>query len=200
MDPLTRPEFLLLEQGDRALEDHIRLFLLLANLTSYPDDVLCSFYDASLNTSCRAPSSEHGPREDFAAFVEWTLVRNGSPFTVSSEDDLASSTQDPVPSPPSPRHAERMPEPTADGEPEPAATDELSPHGATEPQIATEPELLVTSVQVRELATTPPQGRVPGTVRARRGAPLPAPWLRVSLIKIWVKRKRRRIILTGILT
>ncbi|KAL0170460.1 hypothetical protein M9458_035056, partial [Cirrhinus mrigala] len=26
------------------------------NTTSYPDDVLCSFYDASLNTTCRVPS------------------------------------------------------------------------------------------------------------------------------------------------
>ncbi len=40
LDPLVRPEFLLLllEQGDRSLEDHTRLFLLLANATSYPDD------------------------------------------------------------------------------------------------------------------------------------------------------------------
>ncbi len=105
MDPLLRPEFLLLllEQEDRSLEDHTRLFQFLANTTSYPDDVLCSFYDASLNTACRALSSEDGPREDFAAFVEWTLVRNGSPLTVSQEDDLTRSTPDPEPSPSSPR-------------------------------------------------------------------------------------------------
>ncbi len=72
MDPLLRPEFLLLllEQEDRSLEDHTRLFRFLANTTSYPDDALCSFYDASLNTVCRALSSEDGPREDFAAFAE----------------------------------------------------------------------------------------------------------------------------------
>ncbi len=71
MDPLVRPEFLLLllEQGDRSLEDYTRLFLLLANTTSYPDDALCSFYDASLNTASRALSPEDGPREEFAAFV-----------------------------------------------------------------------------------------------------------------------------------
>ncbi len=41
MDPLLRPEFLLLllEQGERSLEDHTGLFLMLANTTSYPDDV-----------------------------------------------------------------------------------------------------------------------------------------------------------------
>ncbi len=80
MDPLVRPEFLLLllQQGDRSLEDHTRLFLCVANATSYPDDVLCTFYDASLNTASRALSSEDGPREDFAAFVEWTLASRGA--------------------------------------------------------------------------------------------------------------------------
>ncbi|KTF87732.1 hypothetical protein cypCar_00046815, partial [Cyprinus carpio] len=61
--------------GDRSLEDHISvsLFLMLANTTSYPEDVLCTFYDASLNTACRAPSSEDGPREGFATFMQWTV-------------------------------------------------------------------------------------------------------------------------------
>uniref|UniRef100_A0A671M6G2 Voltage-dependent L-type calcium channel subunit beta-4 n=1 Tax=Sinocyclocheilus anshuiensis TaxID=1608454 RepID=A0A671M6G2_9TELE len=97
MDPLLRPEFLLLllEQGERSLEDHIRLFLALAELTSYPDDALCAFYDTSLNTACRAPSSEDGPRAEFAAFVEWTLARNGSPSPACSHENLASSTPDP---------------------------------------------------------------------------------------------------------
>ncbi len=157
IDPLLRPEFLLLllEQGERSLEDHTRLLILLAHTTSYPDDALCAFYDASLNTACRALSSEDGPRAEFAAFVEWTLARNGSPFTVSTEDDLARSTPDPVPSPPSPRCVERMPEPTADGEPEPTATDEPSPHGVTDLTIAAEPELQMTSVKVCEPATMP---------------------------------------------
>ncbi len=150
MDPLLRPEFLLLllEQGERSLEGHTRLFLVLANLSSYPDDALCAFYDASLNIAYRAPSSEDGPRANFTAFVEWTLARHGSPFTVCPEGDLASATQDPVPNPPSPRCAERMPGPTADGEPEPAATDEPSPHRATVLRIAAEPEM--TSVKVCE--------------------------------------------------
>ncbi len=91
----------------------------------------------------------------FAAFVVWTLARNGSPLTVYPEDDLARSTPDPVPSPPSPRCAERMPEPTADGEPEPATTDKPSSHGATVLRIAMEPEPLMTSVKVREPATEP---------------------------------------------
>ncbi len=49
---------------------------------------------------------------------------------------------------PSPRSVERMPKPTADGEQELAATDEPSPHGATELRIAAESELLITSVKV----------------------------------------------------
>ncbi|KAL1274179.1 hypothetical protein QQF64_026993 [Cirrhinus molitorella] len=130
MNPLCRPEFLLLllKQGKSSLEDHTRQFISIANFASYPDDVLCSFYDASLNTACRALSSEDGPRADFAAFVEWTLARNGSPLTVCPEEDLASATPDPEPSQPPPSCAE-LPEPTADGEPEPAAV-EPSPSGA----------------------------------------------------------------------
>ncbi len=60
-----------------------------------PDGTLCSFYNASLNTTCRALSSEDGPRGIVAAYVEWTLARNGSPLTVCPEDDLARSTPDP---------------------------------------------------------------------------------------------------------
>ncbi|KAL0173783.1 hypothetical protein M9458_029751, partial [Cirrhinus mrigala] len=138
--PFFRLKFLLLllEQGDRSLEDHTRLFLALANHTSYPDDALCSFYDKSLNTTCR-------PLSVFTAFVE-------SPFTVETEDDLASPTLDPAPSPPSPHYVE--PEPTANGEPEPTETIEPSPHGVTELRIAAEPALHMTSVQVCRTATT----------------------------------------------
>ncbi len=153
MDPLVRPEFLLLllEQGDRSLEDHTRLFLCLANATSYPDDALCSFYDASLNTVSRAQSSEDGPREDFTAFVEWTLARNESPLTVSPEDDLARSTPGPEPSPPSPRGMEHQPEQLSRF---PAAIREMSQSRATEQRIALEVEHNP-SDQVREPATVP---------------------------------------------
>ncbi len=144
MDPLVRPEFLLLllEQGDRSLEDHTRLFLCEANTTSYPDDVLCSFYDASLNTATRALSSEDGPREDFTAFVEWTLARN-----------VERSTPDPEPSPPSPRGVEHQPEPTDDGEPFPVTINEPAQSRATEQKIVPEVEPN-TSDQVREPAHT----------------------------------------------
>ncbi|KTG47386.1 hypothetical protein cypCar_00038721 [Cyprinus carpio] len=78
-DPFFHPKFLLLlEQGERSLEDHTRLFLALAELTIYPDDTLCAFYDANLNTACSVPSSEDGPRAEFAAIVEWTLARNAT--------------------------------------------------------------------------------------------------------------------------
>ncbi|KAI2659211.1 Neurofilament medium polypeptide [Labeo rohita] len=99
MDPLLRPEFILLKQGGLPLEGYTTMFQLVADATSYPDDALCAFYDTSLNASCRAPSSEDGPRADFAAFVEWTLARNRS-------------TPDPEPSQPPPRHAEHAHEPT----------------------------------------------------------------------------------------
>ncbi len=53
MDPFTLLEYLLLllEQGERSLKGHIKLFLVLANLSSSPDDALCAFYDASLNSA-----------------------------------------------------------------------------------------------------------------------------------------------------
>ncbi len=81
-------------------------FLALVELTSYLDEALC---DASLNTACRALSSEDGPRADFAAFLEWTLASKGSPHTICPVDDLARSTPDPEPSPPTPRGVEHQP-------------------------------------------------------------------------------------------
>ncbi|KAL0179982.1 hypothetical protein M9458_025424, partial [Cirrhinus mrigala] len=131
------------------------LFLEIVNITSYPDDALCSFYDASLNAACKLLSSEDGPQEDFATFVEWILLRNGSPLTICPVDDLTSSTPNPEPSPPSPCCAEQKPKPTDDGEPEPAMTGEPLQQGATELRITAEPELRVTSDQVQEPATTP---------------------------------------------
>ncbi|KAI2650147.1 Trigger factor [Labeo rohita] len=151
------PKFflLLLEQGDRSFEEHTRLFLMFANTSSYPDDVLCSFYDASLSTACRVPSSEDGPLEDFSGFVKWTLVRNGSPFTISPMDGLARST--PESSPPSPRCEELKPEPTNEGEPIPAALNKPVQRRVIEWRIDLEAELNL-SDQVREPTTVPAAG------------------------------------------
>ncbi|XP_058606979.1 uncharacterized protein LOC131524173 [Onychostoma macrolepis] len=145
---------LMLEQRSFSLEDHTRLFVEISNYTHYPDYCLCTFYQASLNDECRAWLSGDGPRGDFATFVEWVLVSCGSPLTVDFENDDTSPTPDPEPSPPSPRAAERQPEPTADGEPAPIATHEPSQEGATELEIALEPEPHGPSDQVREPATS----------------------------------------------
>ncbi|KAL0150955.1 hypothetical protein M9458_053742 [Cirrhinus mrigala] len=131
---------LLLEQGNRSLVDHTRDFVYLAPLTHYPDSCLCTFYRAGLNIATKAQLSGDGPRESIADYIEWVLVSYRSSLT--AEDDT-SPTQDPEPSQPASRHAEFEPEPTADDEPEPRAT---------EPKIATEPEPY-TSDQVREPAT-----------------------------------------------
>ncbi len=133
---------LLLEQGDRSLEDHTEDFVFLSNYTHYPDNCLCSFYQAGLNTSTRAQLSGDGPRESLAAFIEWVLVSCKSKLTVDIAGDDTSPTLDPEPSQ-LPPHGAELPEPTADGEPEP------SPSGATELTIAPEPEPQV-SDQVRE--------------------------------------------------
>ncbi len=139
---------LLLEQGERSLEDHTEDFVFLSNYTHYPDSCLCSFYQAGLNTSTRAQLSGDGPRESFAAFVEWVLVSCKSHLTVDIADNDTSPTRDPEPSQPPPHSAELF-VPTTDREPEPAASVEPSPPGATELTIAPEPEPQV-SDQVRE--------------------------------------------------
>ncbi len=103
-----------------------------------------------------------------------------------SVDPRSRAQPDPEPSPPSFRCAESKPEPTDDGEPEPASTNEPLPNGATVLRIAAVPELQVMSDQVREPATTPAmRENAMNSERARRGAPPPAPWLRVSLMWIW---------------
>ncbi|KAI2655859.1 Opioid growth factor receptor [Labeo rohita] len=136
---------LLLEQGNRSLMDHTRDFVHLVPLTHYPDSSLCTFYHAGLNNATKVLLSGEGPRESFADYIEWVLVSCRSSLT--AEDDT-SPTQDPEPSQPAPRHAEFEPEPTADDEPEPRAT---------ELKIASEPEPY-TSDQVREPATTTTTG------------------------------------------
>lgn len=90
---------LLLEQGERSLKGHTRLFLVLANLSSYPDDALYAFYDASLNSAYRAPLAKEGPRVD----------------TFSSGQCNPGASAQPTISPLHGVHAE----PTADGEPRP---------------------------------------------------------------------------------
>ncbi|KAI2645558.1 Opioid growth factor receptor [Labeo rohita] len=133
--------------------------LLFVPLTHYPDSSLCTFYRAGLNIATKAQLSGEGPRESFANYIEWVLVSCRSSLT--TEDDT-SPTQDPEPSQPAPRHAEFEPEPTADDEPEPRAT---------ESKIATEPEPY-TSDQVREPATTTTTGS------ARWSNPPPVQWAR----------------------
>ncbi len=122
--------------------------MFLSNYTHYPDNCLCSFYQAGLNTSTRAQLSRDGPRESLAAFIEWVLVSCKAKLTVDIADDDTSPTLNPEPSQPPPYGAE-LPEHTADGEPEPATVVEPSPSGATELTITPEPEPQV-SDQVQE--------------------------------------------------
>ncbi len=92
------------------LEDHTRLFLMLANTTSYPEDTLCSFYDASLNTACRTPLSKNGPVRRLRRLRGvnfWQIEDRHSP-------SHQLHTPDPEPSPPTPRSVEPMPEATDD--------------------------------------------------------------------------------------
>ncbi|KAI2645401.1 Zinc metalloprotease ZmpB [Labeo rohita] len=127
-----------------SLEDHTRDFMHLVPHTHYPDSCLCTFYRVGLNPTIKAQLSGEGPRESIADYIEWVLASCRSSWTVGIVEKDVSPTQDPEPSQPSPRHAEYEPEPTADDEPEPRATEQ---------RIATEPEPN-TSDQVREPAKT----------------------------------------------
>ncbi|XP_051768670.1 histone-lysine N-methyltransferase 2D-like isoform X2 [Ctenopharyngodon idella] len=69
-------------KGDRSLEEHLKEFLILAYLSHFPDDYLCSFLLAGINTSTKAQLSGQGPRGSFKAFLEWLLISCGLPFTV----------------------------------------------------------------------------------------------------------------------
>ncbi|ROJ25322.1 Sodium- and chloride-dependent betaine transporter [Anabarilius grahami] len=54
---------LCLEQRDGSLERHLEDYLNLAHLTTFPDDCLCSFLIAGLNTSTRAQLSDDKDRQ-----------------------------------------------------------------------------------------------------------------------------------------
>ncbi|XP_016124666.1 uncharacterized protein [Sinocyclocheilus grahami] len=160
-------QLLCLEQQDCSLEDHTRDFVDLACLTHFPDCSLCIFYHTSLSERCKARLPTNGPKEDFAAFVEWVLERNGLCLSVCpAEEDISSPTHEPETSQPSSRCTEQMPEPTADGEPEPTAT---------EPIVAPEPEPLELSDQVREPATSPVPKGVLVEIEGLQGSPAHTP-------------------------
>ncbi len=147
-------QLLCLEQQDRSLEDHTRDFLDLACLTHFPDRSLCAFYITSLSERCKARLPANGPKENFAACVEWVLENNGLFFSVCPVEDNSSPTPDTEPIQPSPsRSTECLPEPTAAAEPEPAAIKEPTPFKVTEPLITREPGLKNATDQVCEPAT-----------------------------------------------
>ncbi|ROL49128.1 hypothetical protein DPX16_16743 [Anabarilius grahami] len=137
----TAPVLLMcLEQGTRSLEEHLMDYLFLAPLTTFPDDVLCSFLIAGLNISSRAQLSGRGPWGSFQEFVEWVLVSCGSPLTVGPVDDDASLTHNPVHNQDHPGSEDLQLEPTAGHVRDSAAMFEPAPVGATEPNNALEPE------------------------------------------------------------
>ncbi len=104
----------------------------------------------------------------------------------------------PEPSPPSPRCEERKPEPTEDGEFPPRSTSQCNAERLSRgsPRKYSPTHSIRCVSQLRR----PSRGRKPWTLWARRGAPPPAPWLRVSLWWTWVEERRIKIWLTGRLT
>ncbi|XP_073699681.1 uncharacterized protein [Garra rufa] len=93
---------ILLEQGNRSLEDHISDFMYLAPMTHYPDRCLCTFFRAGLNIATKAQlsgevSSSVSVKSDrMSNFSETKTsssksVRSGSPVSssVSVKSDLS---------------------------------------------------------------------------------------------------------------
>ncbi|KAI2665179.1 Opioid growth factor receptor [Labeo rohita] len=141
MDPAV--QIIILEQGNRSLEDHTRDFVQLIPLTHYPDSCLCTFYRVGLNITIKAQLSGEGPRESIADYIEWVLASCRSSWTIDFVKEDVSPTPDPEPSQPSPRQAELEPEPTADEEPEPRATE---PEPDTSDQVR-EPDITSAKVE-----------------------------------------------------
>ncbi|ROL52887.1 hypothetical protein DPX16_8450 [Anabarilius grahami] len=110
---LPAVQLMWLEQGDRSLEIFLEDYLNLAHQTTFPDDCLCSFLLAGLNTSTSAQLFGEGPRGSFMEFVEWVLASCGSPLTAGPVDDGASSTHNPVHNLNHPDDEDRQHEPMA---------------------------------------------------------------------------------------
>lgn len=118
---------------NRSLKEHLENFLFLASLSSLPDDCLCFFLYAGLNTATKEQWSGEGHRGSFADFVEWELESCGSPLTIRSIDNDASPTPNSSPLPPC--CEEQQHEPTANGESVSATMFLHAPGGTIEPDI-----------------------------------------------------------------
>ncbi|XP_067228248.1 interferon-induced very large GTPase 1-like [Chanodichthys erythropterus] len=152
---LPAVHLLCLEQGDRSLEQHTSDFLQLACLTHFRDRSLCIYYRTGLSERSKARIPAGGPTEDFAAYVEWVLVNNNSPFTIGPAEDDTSTTPHPETNhPPSTTCTMEKREPTADRGDQPAGTYETEPEERTEGVVAPGCEPLGVSDQVRESATS----------------------------------------------
>ncbi|ROL54991.1 hypothetical protein DPX16_5020 [Anabarilius grahami] len=155
MDPAAA--LLCLEQRDRSLESHTLDFLELACQTHFPNRSLCVFYHSSLSERSRAHLPGSGPWKDFAAFMEWVLVSNNSPFIIGPAEENFTTSPTPLPEtnqpPPVSDATEMLLEPIADCGDRLPVRDEPVPRIRTEPFIALEPGPLTGSDQVREPAT-----------------------------------------------
>ncbi|ROL55393.1 hypothetical protein DPX16_20769 [Anabarilius grahami] len=148
---LPAVQLLCLEQGDPSLELHTSDFLQLACQTYFPDRSFCVFYHTGLSERSKARIPAGSPTEDFAAYVEWVLVNNNSPFTICPAEDDTSTTPHPETSHPPPITCtmERR-EPTADRGVQPAGMNETEPEERTEGVVAPgcEPQATVTETLV----------------------------------------------------
>lgn len=67
---MDNPAFLLLclEQGDRSLEQHLEDYIFLATLSNFPNECLCTFLYAGLNTPTKGAVVRGGTSGDLRGF------------------------------------------------------------------------------------------------------------------------------------
>ncbi len=114
-------QLLCLEQEGRSLENHMMEFLDLAYVMS--DYVT---YYVGLNNSTKAKLSRDASSREFYG------VGAGEQWSAALKSTSPAPTPDPEPSYPSAPCTERLPEPTAEGEPEPASINEPALKEATD--------------------------------------------------------------------
>ncbi|XP_051517792.1 uncharacterized protein LOC127419966 isoform X2 [Myxocyprinus asiaticus] len=79
---LAAVRILLLKQGDRPVEDHVREFLELANLVHYPDRSLVVFFRTGMNSALKELMPPADPHWTLCEYVEKALEHCSSHYTV----------------------------------------------------------------------------------------------------------------------
>ncbi|XP_026111348.1 endoplasmic reticulum chaperone BiP-like [Carassius auratus] len=132
----TKHLLCLFQVFEKKNKPHIQLDIGSGQMKTFTPEEISAMVLTKMKETAEActPTSERS-QEDFAAFVEWVLAKNGSSFTFSTaEEDISSPTPDPETSQPPSRQTE--PEPTAAAEPKPFTDKKQDLESATDQAVA----------------------------------------------------------------